>query len=59
MQRFNAKDARHLLLINECGIGELLEPVKVVKRRVIDPILAAGGHISGRDAEVLNENAII
>src|SRR5206468_3107363 len=35
------------------------EPVKVVKRRVIHAILTAGSHVSGRNAQVLNENAVV
>src|SRR5262249_8296091 len=59
VQRLDAEDAGHLLLVDKSRIGKFLEPVEIVKSGVIDAVGAAGSHVSGGDTEMLDEDAVV
>ena len=52
---FKAEDARHLLQIDEIGVGVLRVPGEVVEGGVVDAVRAAGTDVGGRHAGVLQE----
>src|SRR5215470_699320 len=56
---FQAIDPRHLLLIAEVRVPELLEPGEVIEHRMVDAVIPRRPNIGGRHAQVLQEHGVV